>query len=595
MLTLYSSLLAQHPRQLTPVRCAEQTTALLQRYFEDVVIENNLSALVAESLPPVPRRSLRDQARVRTVARAARYAFFLVSPDDGLCDLRNEEDSFEREPYILNRPAGDEADERFVIVADPRFAAILVSVRRAGAEYETDANDVVWSFEPDVIYTALEYLLARFAAELPEHAPRLTRAVRSCAPKTSSLQLTVAVTTKLARLLQEQAVREIAVNRISTAIRSSLKLPSILQTTVDEVGRALAARHCALRVEAEHAREPLTHCYFRDGDADGASREELDADLSAYGSRLRGQFREYVQDGAAAAGEGEVRPVAVVPVIFQESTLGVLLVASDDPRRVWRDNEVMLLRTVADQVAVAVNQARLFQRLQQQALTDPLTGCFNRRFLQMQLERDVNLATRSRQSVSVVMLDIDHFKRVNDDHGHDAGDEALRLIAEALRSELRGVDTCARYGGEEFAIILPQADTEGALAVAERLRARVESLPIPTVGRVTASLGVATFPTHVQARDLLVTAADRALYRAKREGRNRVRTAEDEPMQEETLPAESAEEVSHSGAGPLAEGRTAEQTPAAADGSSAPECGAEEVSEQSVPAGHEAVVGAPAC
>jgi len=250
------------------------------------------------------------------------------------------------------------------------------------------------------------------------------------------------------------------------------------------------------------------------------------SDLDAYGSRLRGQFREYVQDGAAGAEEGEVRPVAVVPVIFQESTLGVLLVASDDPRRVWQENEVMLLRTVADQVAVAANQARLFQRLQQQALTDPLTGCFNRRFLQMQLEREVQLAARSRQSVSVLMLDIDHFKRVNDNHGHDAGDEALRLIAGALRSELRGVDTCARYGGEEFAIVLPQADAEGALTVAERLRERVAELRIPTVGHVTASLGLATFPTHVQSRDLLVTAADRALYRAKREGRNRVCAAE---------------------------------------------------------------------
>jgi diguanylate cyclase (GGDEF)-like protein len=524
MLTLYSSLLAQHPRQLTPVRCAEQTTALLQRYFEDVVIENNLSALVAESLPLVPRRSLREQARVRTVARAARYAFFLVSPDDGLCNLRLDEASSEREPFILNRPVGEEVDESFIIVADPRFAALLVSVRRAGAEYDTDANEVAWSFEPDVVYTALEYLLARFAAEMPEHAARLTSAVRLCAPKTSSLQLTVAVTTKLARLLQEQAVREIAVNRISAAIRSTLKLPSILQTTVDEVGRALGARHCALRVEAEHAQEPLTHCYF--GGGDEAGREEVDADLSAYGSRLRGQFREFVQDGAAGAEEGEVRPVAVVPVIFQESTLGVLLVASDDPRRVWQENEVMLLRTVADQVAVAVNQARLFQRLQQQALTDPLTGCFNRRFLQMQLERDVRLATRSRHPVSVLMLDIDHFKQVNDNHGHDAGDEALRLIAEALRSELRGVDTCTRYGGEEFAIIVPQADEEGALAVAERLRARVEALSIPAVGCVTASLGLATFPVHVRSSDLLVTAADRALYRAKREGRNRVCVAE---------------------------------------------------------------------
>jgi len=526
MLSLYSALLAQHPRQLTPVRCAELTIAQLHRYFEDVVLENNLAALVVESLLPESQRSLRDLARVREIGRSARYAFFFAAPEDAVSRMPpGEAGALEREPILMAKTPQSTFDERFVIIADARFSALIASVRsRAEADGPGEEGDeVIWSFEPDIVYSALEYLMARVTAELPEHASSFARAVRTCMPKTTSLQLTVSVTTKLARLLQEQAVREIAVNRIAKAVRSSLELPSVLQTTVDEVGRALGAERSALSVDGEHGQPPLTTCYFRDGDGDDDDcRDQLVSDLYAVGGRLRGRTKTFVRDGAAGADDPSLRPAAAVPVIFHERVMGVLMVTSDNPQRAWQENEIMLMRTVADQVAVAVNHARLFQQTQQQALTDALTGCFNRRFFEIQLERDLHLATRMRQPVSLIMLDIDYFKRVNDTHGHDAGDAALRQIASALREELRGVDTAARYGGEEFAVILPQANLEGALVVGERLRARIEREEMPGVGHVTASLGIATFPLHASSRDLLVTTADRALYQAKRTGRNRV-------------------------------------------------------------------------
>jgi diguanylate cyclase (GGDEF)-like protein len=139
-----------------------------------------------------------------------------------------------------------------------------------------------------------------------------------------------------------------------------------------------------------------------------------------------------------------------------------------------------------------------------------------------------------RQPLSLIMLDVDKFKLVNDTYGHDAGDLALRTLAEVLREELRGVDTAARYGGEEFAVILPQADLDGALIVGERLRKRIEETEMPGIGHITASLGVATFPFHASSRDSLVTTADRALYQAKHLGRNRICT----PPEPAPLPIE---------------------------------------------------------
>jgi diguanylate cyclase (GGDEF)-like protein len=213
-----------------------------------------------------------------------------------------------------------------------------------------------------------------------------------------------------------------------------------------------------------------------------------------------------------------------------------LMVQSDDSARIWADNELLLLHTVADQLTVAVKQAHMFAQMQVQALTDSLTGCYNRRSVEMQLEKNLHQATRNDQPLSLIMMDVDEFKHINDRAGHDIGDVALRIVAETLTAELRAVDSAARFGGDEFAIILPQADAEGAVLVAERLRRKVEGTHVPGYGPVTASFGLATYPTHATSRDTLVVAADRALYLSKHSGRNRVSLPPDEvPATEELV------------------------------------------------------------
>ncbi|HEX8178025.1 MAG TPA: diguanylate cyclase [Pyrinomonadaceae bacterium] len=528
MLSLYQALLYQHPRQLTPVRCAEQTITQLHYYFEDVVLENSLAALVVESLPGKVERSARGVERVFEIARAADQFFLFVAPDDALHKLPLPAVEDERAPVLLPRQSAGGAQEHFILIADARFSALLVTSLNTqtpvGADPFTE-HEVIWTFEPDIVYSALEYLMARVTAERFAQTGQFAAAVRRCMPKATSLQLTVSVTTKLARLLQEQAAREVAVNRIASAIRSTLEVPSIMQTAVDEVGRALGAQHCALRVEGELEQTATTKFYCRAAAPDEATRAALLAQLDASHTHLFNQERTPDHAGAktsAARADGTDESAVAVPLICQETYVGTLLVRTDDARRVWQKSERLLLRTVADQLALAVSHARLFTQIQQQALTDALTGCVNRRAFDMQLERDLRLAARMHQALSLVMLDIDHFKQVNDTHGHDAGDAALRFLAEILRAELRAVDTAARYGGEEFAIILPQAGLDGALLVAERLRARLEQTNVPGIGHITASFGLAAFPQHASASAQLVTLADRALYEAKHAGRNRI-------------------------------------------------------------------------
>ncbi len=214
------------------------------------------------------------------------------------------------------------------------------------------------------------------------------------------------------------------------------------------------------------------------------------------------------------------RNLVVVPLSAEGRPLGALVLEQPDRRsgRIQR-RVVSGLERSASYAALAMRNAWLLEQVQRLAATDGLTKIANRRTFEATLEREVARATRSADHLSLVIVDIDHFKTLNDSHGHQAGDEVLRNVAAALACECRDFDTAARYGGEEFAIVLPGCGPEEALVIAERLRRSVATAP--SVVGITASAGVATFPSHANDADTLVRAADDALYDSKRAGRDR--------------------------------------------------------------------------
>ncbi len=199
--------------------------------------------------------------------------------------------------------------------------------------------------------------------------------------------------------------------------------------------------------------------------------------------------------------------------------LGAIYLDSTTEIRRLDKADLQLLEAVAAQGAIALQNARLHH----QATTDPLTGLYNRGFLRQVLDEELRQARESGGSLGVVILDLDHFKQVNDTYGHGVGDEVLKRTAQRIRRSIRRDDYAARWGGEEFLIVLPGSGAAGAITVAEKVADAIKRQPIGEAQlRVTASLGVATFPEHGDSGTLLIKRADQALYAAKAAGRDRI-------------------------------------------------------------------------
>lgn len=213
-----------------------------------------------------------------------------------------------------------------------------------------------------------------------------------------------------------------------------------------------------------------------------------------------------------------------VPVMAQGKTLGVFYLCLNE--RTFSDTSRRLAVTVADHIGLALANLKLQETLRHQAIRDPLTGLFNRRYMEESLERELSRAKRHNTTLGIIMLNIDHFKRFNDTFGHTAGDSVLRELGAFLQSHMRGEDIACRYGGEEFMLILLDTPLSVVQQRAEGMREAIHSLPVrhhgQSLGSITCSFGIAMFPHQGTTAEELVRAADIALYQAKAQGRNKV-------------------------------------------------------------------------
>lgn len=221
--------------------------------------------------------------------------------------------------------------------------------------------------------------------------------------------------------------------------------------------------------------------------------------------------------------EAKMKSYILVPLLSKHTHFGSLIVFSS--RENISNSELNFLGLFAKQIELAITIADLFQAVKEQAITDGMTGLYNRRYFEEYIKKEAIRAMRQNQKFTVIGLDLDHLKQINDTYGHNYGDIAIKTIAEVLKSNARAIDIAARMGGEEFNLILPGVDIEGGCIAAERIRKAIEAVELEKIGHITASLGVATYPDQSDDLEELLELTDQAMYESKRNGRNRVTIA----------------------------------------------------------------------
>lgn len=327
--------------------------------------------------------------------------------------------------------------------------------------------------------------------------------------------------------------RERLVYFISNVVRSSVDIKTVLDTTVEKIATTFSVSRVLL-LRSVDADDQLDVCEFINGPVESVkglffTDEGRDFTLKALGTSLtldipdpaedvRNEHREFLTQLGIRSG-------LTVPLIMRERVLGVLFLQDCSEPRTWSIDEVSLFNSLADNLAVAIENAELHAERERQAVTDGLTGVANRRSFNENFAKEFERAKRYGQTLSLVIIDLDFLKKINDNFGHQTGDEAIKAIGKMLRQSSRSIDLPARYGGEEFCLLLPNTDIAMAEQLAERLRRVINEVQVEGPGRISASLGVASYPLHADDPDSLFLRADEALYQAKQGGRNQVKVA----------------------------------------------------------------------
>ena len=317
------------------------------------------------------------------------------------------------------------------------------------------------------------------------------------------------------------------VQRVGETLRSTHDMRSILESILNTAADAVGA-DVGVIWGFSARRGELYPIVVRDARADGLGRVSVGSGIvGLVAERGVTVVRDGSDEGPQPAASEPRFPVSIaLPLYSQQRIHSVLTVYRRDTQTPFEQGDIDAVKFLADQGRVALENVQLHEEAQRLSITDGLTGVWNRRFLQMQFRSMHATAMRFNRPFSLLMLDLDHFKSVNDSFGHQRGDAVLIEFAQRFSDAVREVDVVARYGGEEFVCLLSETDLSGAVVTAEKIREEVRSESFGGAGErpidLTVSVGVASFPQHGDSFRTLVAAADRGLYRAKQEGRDRI-------------------------------------------------------------------------
>jgi diguanylate cyclase (GGDEF)-like protein len=394
-----------------------------------------------------------------------------------------------------------------------------------------------------LIVIAMFFIVVVVQTDLQRPLRRLDRAVAAMAKDEYDIPVPRAGNDEISRLaisfeeMRRQMRATIAVTRARAVIASELNSPQPLETALGEVCSALrqsaGADSAFILVNGSEMTDSFAVTDGVGADAD-LDVSDLLGQEGPIGAAHRHTGTDALMVGAAASshevGTG-LREFCVSPLRMGRTVLGVLGVARTEGG--FTNSDASLVSSSAEQVALALERYRFIAMVQRQASIDDLTGLSNHRFLVDYLGQQLALAERLNTPLAVLVIDLDHFKRVNDTHGHPIGDIVLTSFAQTLNHSIRRADLAARYGGEEFIVVMSNTAASDARMVAEKIRAAAEAIVVPIDGgrqtvTLTVSVGGAAYPEDTTTAKELLATADAALYDAKHAGRNRVRMAGDD-------------------------------------------------------------------
>jgi len=313
-------------------------------------------------------------------------------------------------------------------------------------------------------------------------------------------------------MMEEKRIAEVIVE-MTRSLSSSLNSGEVLYSIVSRLREVLDAEECSiLRID------PKTGTAMIMVKASQPSERNLEIDLDQH-PELK---QAYASQSLLFIPDAKPLGIIAIPMVAQDSVLGLIDVRSAKLSAKLTDATARFFEITASTAANALRNAQLFEEAEHRARTDFLTGLPNHRFFQETLSIELKRAQRHNHPLSLLMIDMDFLKEVNDRFGHPSGDMVIRASAETIRLSCREFDFAARYGGEEFTVILPETELAGAIHVADRIRERIAAEQFPGIGNITASIGISNYPVNALGKEDLIRIADQALYVAKNGGRDRI-------------------------------------------------------------------------